>query len=95
LWSKFQVQENASSNSSTMEKFEHGEYAKRHPLFSTDKSALQLLFYYDGFEVVNPLGSKTNTHHMGDYSDFLNFSFFYMVVIIMINKTCHLPKAGC
>ena len=49
-----------------MESFDQGTYAKQHPLFNSKELSFQLLFYYDGFEVVNPLGSKTNKHHMGN-----------------------------
>ena len=49
-----------------VECFDQGTYAERHPLFNSKELTFQLLFYYDGFEMVNPLGSKTNKHHMGD-----------------------------
>ena len=38
-----------------------------HPLFSLHSNALQVLFYYDELEVVNPLGSKTKLHKLGMY----------------------------
>nr|CAB3263318.1 uncharacterized protein LOC108950651 [Phallusia mammillata] len=47
------------------ENFMDGLYGQHHPLFALNLKTIQLLFYYDGFEVVNPLGSKTGTHHMG------------------------------
>ena len=49
-----------------IEHFDQGTYAKQHPLFKCKELNFQLLFYYDGFEVVNSLGSKTNKHHMGN-----------------------------
>ncbi|XP_028418106.1 uncharacterized protein LOC114543223 [Dendronephthya gigantea] len=42
-----------------------GELFQRHPLFSKDKSALQIILYYDEVECVNPLGSKTKKHKLG------------------------------
>ena len=59
------MQEKNDVDSGVVANFNQGEYANKHPLFGLDNSALQLLFYYDGFEVVNPLGSKINGHHMG------------------------------
>jgi len=38
-----------------------GDLFKNHPLFSVDKTALQIVAYYDLIEVVNPLGSRTHT----------------------------------
>ena len=40
-----------------------GDLFKNHPLFSVDKTALQIVAYYDLIEVVNPLGSRT--HKLG------------------------------
>lgn len=37
------------------------------PLFKQDCSALQLHFFYDDFETVNPLGSKTKIHKLGGF----------------------------
>ena len=37
----------------------------QHPLFLEDNSALQLHMYFDEFETVNPLGSKTKIHKIG------------------------------
>ena len=41
-----------------------GAASKEHALFSVDKSALQVFFYYDDLEVCNPLGSKAKTHKL-------------------------------
>ena len=38
---------------------------RHHPLFSTDRTALQIQLYYDDVEVVNPLGSNTKVHKLG------------------------------
>ena len=37
-----------------------GHQFSRHPLFSTSVGSLQLLLYYDGVEICNPLGLKRN-----------------------------------
>jgi hypothetical protein len=38
---------------------------KRHPLFSIDFRALQILFFFDELEICNPLGSRANIHKLG------------------------------
>ena len=62
-----QLWKNESNSTTVIERFEQGEYAKQHPLFITQEVVLQLLMYYDGFEVVNQIGSKTCKHHMCMY----------------------------
>ena len=42
-----------------------GEAYRGHSLFSTCPHALQVLFYYDDVEVVNPIGSRTKIHKLG------------------------------
>ena len=42
-----------------------GLYIKRHPLFSTDKYAIQIQLFYDDFETANPLGSKKGIYKLG------------------------------
>ncbi|XP_051741574.1 uncharacterized protein LOC127508052 isoform X1 [Ctenopharyngodon idella] len=44
---------------------EDGQYIKNHPLFSTEKNALQIQLFYDDFETANPLGSKKGIHKLG------------------------------
>lgn len=41
-----------------------GEVYKRHPLFSSDDSALQLIIYTDEIETANPLGSYRRHHKL-------------------------------
>lgn len=43
----------------------------KHPLFSCDPHALQIIAYYDELEVVNPLGSHVKVHKLGVLSFFL------------------------
>lgn len=43
-----------------------GQIFQQHPLFSQDPCALQIILYYDDVEVVNPLGSKTSKHKVGN-----------------------------
>ena len=40
-----------------------GEIFKEHPRFSMDASALQVIGYYDGVQIANPLGS--GKHNIG------------------------------
>ena len=42
-----------------------GDIFRQHPLFSRDPKALQLILYFDEFEVCNPLGSRANKHKIG------------------------------
>ena len=42
-----------------------GKVAHSHPLFSSCTNTLQLLFYYDDVEVVNPIGSHRKVHKLG------------------------------
>lgn len=37
----------------------------KHPLFSVNLKAIQLILYYDDFEVANPLGAKAVVHKIG------------------------------
>lgn len=36
------------------------------PVFRMDDTALQIQLYYDDLEVVNPLGSNTKVHKLGE-----------------------------
>ena len=51
-----------------------GHYLKDHPLFGTDKRALQLLLYTDDIQVANPLGTHTKQHKI---------TVFYMMILNM------------
>lgn len=42
-----------------------GKAFQEHPLFNTEKKALQLIIYYDEIETCNPLGSYTSVHKLG------------------------------
>ena len=41
-----------------------GEVFKEHPLFSTDRKALQIVIYYDDVETANSLGSYRGKHKL-------------------------------
>ena len=43
-----------------------GSVFRYHPLFSIDPTALQIMLYYDDVEVVNPIGSRTKIHKLGE-----------------------------
>lgn len=43
-----------------------GESYKRHPLFSECTRALEIIFYYEDVEIVNPIGSRTKIHKLGN-----------------------------
>lgn len=40
-------------------------HAKSHPLFGNNKTALQLMLFYDDLEVCNPIGSSRKKHKIG------------------------------
>ena len=40
-------------------------HAKAHPIFGRDKTALQLMLFYDELEVCNPIGSSRKKHKIG------------------------------
>ena len=42
-----------------------GSLFAKHPLFSTDPCALQIILYYDDIDVCNPIGSKSTIHKLG------------------------------
>ena len=42
-----------------------GQFFKTHPIFSTEKQALQIIGYFDDAEVANALGSKAYKHNIG------------------------------
>lgn len=48
-----------------IEDFCDGSLFSKHPLFSTDPNALQIIGYYDELEVCNPLGPHTKKHKLG------------------------------
>ena len=45
------------------DEFKHG----KHPLFSVNLKAIQIILYYDDFKVANPLGAKAVVHKIGHY----------------------------
>lgn len=64
-----------------MRDFCDGEmFASLHPLFSINKKAVQLLMYYDDFEVANALGAKATVQKLG--------IVFYLDCRSMF-QTCH------
>lgn len=50
-----------------VEDFCDSVHAKAHPIFGRDKTALQLLLFYDELEVCNPIGSSRKKHKIGTY----------------------------
>lgn len=48
-----------------MEDICDGKRFKEHELFSVDKTALQVMLYYDEVEVCNPIGSNRKKHKLG------------------------------
>ncbi|XP_065887419.1 uncharacterized protein [Dysidea avara] len=59
--------ENGHQSSSVSSDYCDGKAYKSHPLFGTDKKALQLFLYFDELETCNPLGSKVKIHKLGAF----------------------------
>lgn len=55
------------SNDGYMRDFCDGKKFRSHPLFSLDKTAIQINLFFDELEVVNPLGSKAGVHKLGAF----------------------------
>ena len=54
-----------------------------HPLFSTDPTALQIMLYYDDVEVVNPIGSRTKTHKLGELHNLYMYPWLHVCTVYM------------
>lgn len=62
---KCMLKSNKGSPDGVYTDLDDGLYVKKHPLFSTEKHALQIQLFYDDFEPCNPLGSKRGVHKLG------------------------------
>ena len=62
----WQVLNGHQRNDGRIEDFCDAHIFKNHPLFSRDRTTLQLMLYYDEVEIANPLGSKTGKHKLGN-----------------------------
>ena len=77
-----------------------GELYRSHPLFSVDKSALQIILYYDDFTVTNPLGTKTKKFKLGAFYMMLgnlppkHRSQLYTIQLVALCHSAHLKKYG-
>jgi hypothetical protein len=77
-----------------------GEYVRTHPLFSTNRNALQIMLYMDDLEIVNPLGAHTRKHKMSMfYVTLLNIPPEYRsrlssIYLLAIAKTQQLKRHG-
>lgn len=91
-----EVRNNHSSTDEIMRDFCDGEDFKQHPLFGlgTDPQALILHFYYDDFQVTNPLGSKTKKHKIGAFYFVLGNlrpQFHSVINMIQLVALCPVP----
>ena len=60
-----EVQNFHGSNDGIMRDLCDSSIFKRHPCFSTDNRAIQIIAYFDEVELCNPLGSNTKIHKFG------------------------------
>ena len=56
---------NRMHNDGTLEDYCDGYLYQSHPLFSSDKNALQIIAFYDELELCIPLGTHVKTHKVG------------------------------
>ena len=61
----FKIENPHTRDDGLLSDFCDGDVFRAHPLFSRDPHALQLILYFDEFEVCNPLGSRANKHKIG------------------------------
>lgn len=61
------VYENTSTRTQVMEDFKDGAYFINHPLNSSEQPWLQIILYFDEFEVVNPLGGHKKKHKIAAF----------------------------
>lgn len=62
--SYLQIHQNHERSDHLLSDYCDGELCRKHPLFSVDKLALQVLLYNDDVEICNPLGSRAKIHKM-------------------------------
>ena len=78
-----------------------GYYVKENlPETNTDIPLLHLIAYYDGVEVVNPLGTKTKKHHVSLFYCMvgnippIKRSAYQAIFLVAVCKTKHLKEHG-
>ena len=59
------IQNSHQRNDGLMADICDGPGVSDHPLFGQDQHALQIILYYDGVELCNPLGANTKKHKLG------------------------------
>ncbi len=57
---EIQVMRGHQRNDGLLGDYCDGLHFKRHPLFSINPTALQIMLFYDDVEVCNPIGSRSN-----------------------------------
>ncbi|XP_060064737.1 uncharacterized protein LOC132545086 [Ylistrum balloti] len=62
-----EVMNSHKSNGQELVDFCDGKYFRENPLFSKHENALQVILYFDEFEVVNPLGSRKGIHKIAAF----------------------------
>ena len=62
-----QIEHDNSMTNGKIRDFCDGSLYKNHPLFSSNSCALQIMTYFDEFDVCDPLGSKSSKHKIGMY----------------------------
>ena len=63
-----------------------------HPLFSSDRTVLQIMLYYDDLEVANPIGSRSTKHKLGEKVKFMCFQYniFFDIILMQVYFTIYL-----
>lgn len=61
------IESEEPSKTGLIESYLDSENFKNHPFLQKFKDVIRLKLYYDELEVVNPLGSKTGIHKLGEF----------------------------
>ena len=77
----FQIEYDHSMTNGKLRDFCDGSFYKNHLLFSSNSSALQIMMYFDEFDVCDPLGSKSSKYKIGLFS----LAIFYSERHIALN----------
>lgn len=62
-----EIEYDHSMTNGKLRDFCDGSFYKNHLLFSSNSSALQIMMYFDEFDVCDPLGSKSSKHKIGAF----------------------------
>jgi len=95
-----EVLEGHKSEDGKLRDYCDGEAFQQHPVFSSEKHALQINLYFDEFQVVNPLGPKIHTYKLCAFYFVLGNippkyrSKLESIQLLILCKNCVMKKYG-